>query len=126
MDTKDSKSHISSVSNDALDQLDRRNHALDGAVFLNSASNFGDGAGVAPTRRYSGFIVLSVPTITSITFTDTNKYLFATGEDITTVDEYFFRRAVLSFGFYYIDYYCRSFNANSKTLIGYDSTGDGV
>ena len=89
MDTKDSKSHIASVSSDALDQLDRRNHALDGAVFLNSASNFGDGAGVAPTRRYSGFIVLSVPTITSITFTDSSKYLFATGEDITTVDEYF-------------------------------------
>ena len=89
MDTKDNRLNISSVSNDALEQLDRRNHALDGAVFLTSTSNFGGGAGIAPTRRYSGFIVLSVPTITSITFTDSSKYLFATGEDITTVDEYF-------------------------------------
>jgi hypothetical protein len=45
MDTKDNRLNISSVSNDALEQLDRRNHALDGAVFLTSTSNFG-GAGM--------------------------------------------------------------------------------
>lgn len=89
MDTKDNRLNISSVSNDALEQLDRRNHALDGAVFLNSASNFGGGAGVAPTGKYSGFIVLDVPTISSITFADSSKYLFAPSQDITTFDEYF-------------------------------------
>ena len=50
MDTKDSKSNITSVSNDALDQLDRRNHVLDGAVFLNSASAMHGADGAAAPK----------------------------------------------------------------------------
>lgn len=112
MDTKDSKSHISSVSNDVLDQLDRRNHALDGAVFLNSASNFGGGAGVAPVGKYSGFIVLDVPTISSITFADSSKYLFAPSQDITTFDEYFIQGA-----YYPLDFTTLTLTAGALKLI---------
>lgn len=112
MDTKDNRLNISSVSNDALEQLDRRNHALDGAVFLTSTSNFGGGAGIAPTRRYSGFIVLDVPTISSITFADNSKYLFAPSQDITTFDEYFIQGA-----YYPLDFTTLTITAGVLMLI---------
>ena len=80
---------IDTIARAVADELDRRNHALDGKVFLTSTSNFGGGAGIAPTGKYSGFVVLSAPTITSITFTEPEKYKFAPTQDITTVDEYY-------------------------------------
>ena len=80
---------IDTIARAVADELDRRNHALDGKVFLTSTSNFGTGAGIAPTGKYSGFVVLSTPTITNITFTESEKYTFAPTQDITTIDEYY-------------------------------------
>lgn len=80
---------IDAITRAVADELDKRNHALNGKVFLTSTSNFGAGAGIAPTGKYSGFVVLSTVTITSITFTEPEKYRFASGQDITTIDEFF-------------------------------------
>lgn len=80
---------IDAIARAVVDELDRRNHALDGKVFITSLSDFGGGAGVAPTGKYSGFVVLDVPTISSITFVEPEKYRFASGQDISTIDEYY-------------------------------------
>lgn len=79
---------IQAITRAVVDEMDRRNHALDGGVFLSSASTYGS-AGVAPTDTYSGFIVLSTPTISTITLLDTSKWKIAGNEAITTFDEYF-------------------------------------
>lgn len=80
---------IDTIARAVADELDRRNHALDGKVFLTSASDFGGGAGKSPTGKYSGFVVLSTPTITSITFLEKEKFTFAPTQDITTIDEFY-------------------------------------
>lgn len=85
--------HIQSIAREVANELDNRNHALTGKVFITSASNFGGGAGVAPTGKYSGFVVLSTPTISSITFLEPDKYKFAPTQGIETIDEYFIQGA---------------------------------
>ena len=79
---------IKSITREVVDEMDRRNHALDGGVFLSSASTYGS-AGVAPTDTYAGFIVLSTPTISSLTLLDTTKWKIAGNETIATFDEFF-------------------------------------
>jgi hypothetical protein len=83
---------IDSVHRDAMDEFDRRNHALDGGVFLSKDSTYGS-AGVAPTGKYSGFVVLDTPTISTITFLEPEKWRFAPNEAITTFDAYFVQGA---------------------------------
>ena len=80
---------VEAITRSVVDELDRRNHALDGKVFLTAASNWGTGAGIAPTGKYSGFVVLSVPTITSITSLEPEKYNFAPTQSMATIDEFF-------------------------------------
>ena len=49
--------------------------ARDGAVIFKSADNLGAGAGIAPTGRYSGFIVGGDgATVTAITYLEPSKY----------------------------------------------------
>lgn len=96
---KDNNINIQSVDNDSIDQLDKRSHALAGKVFLTSTSNFGGGAGIAPKGTYSGFVVLSIPTITTMTFIEPNKYLFAPTQSMATIDEYFVAGAYYPYEF---------------------------
>ena len=92
----DNHTEIQSISPDAAEQLARKNHALDGTLFLTSTSNYGDGAGIAPTGNYAGFLCGDiVPTITAMTF-NTNKHSFAPGEDATDF-------VLTSGGFYPLD-----------------------
>jgi hypothetical protein len=64
--------------------LNARAHASYGVVILTSASNFGGGAGISPTGRYTGFVVSeSGTTITAATFWDTTVNTFAPTEDIS-------------------------------------------
>jgi len=86
--------NIQSLTRAVADELDRRNQALSGGVFLSSASTYGD-AGVAPTGKYSGFIVLDTVTISTITFLYPEKWRIAGNEAITTFD------GMLSVGVYY-------------------------
>jgi hypothetical protein len=91
--SEDNHTNIQSLSTDALLQLDRRGHALDGTLFLTKDSNYGLGAGIAPHGNYAGFICGdTVPTITSAEFL-TDKHTFASGESLATV--------VLTGGAYY-------------------------
>lgn len=83
---------LDSVHRDAMDEFDRRNHALDGGIFLSKDSTYG-AAGVAPTGEYSGFIVLSTPTISVLTFLEPEKWRIADNETIATFDEYFVQGA---------------------------------
>jgi hypothetical protein len=80
---------VEAIARAVADELDRRNHALDGKVFLTSASNFGAGAGKSPEGKYSGFVVLSTPTITTLTFLEPEKYTFAPTQTIATIDEFY-------------------------------------
>ena len=79
---------VEAIARAVADELDRRNHALDGGVFLSSSSTYGN-AGVAPTGKYSGFVVLSTPTISSITFLEPEKWRIAGNEAITDYDGFF-------------------------------------
>ena len=74
--SEDNHTNIKSISSEAAEQLARKNHALDGTLLLTSTSNFGAGAGKAPTGNYAGFICGStIPVISAITF-NTKKHSF--------------------------------------------------
>lgn len=86
MDGIDNHTFIENVSTDATEQLDKRNHALNGTITLTSTSNFGLGAGISPIGDYAGFITGSTaPTITAATFNYDNKHKFASGETIASL-----------------------------------------
>lgn len=94
---------VEAIARATADELDRRNHALDGKVFLTSASNWGEGAGKSPVGKYSGFVVLSTPTITSITFLEPEKYNFAPSQNIATIDEFYMQGQYVSMDFSFIE-----------------------
>jgi hypothetical protein len=94
---------IEAIARATADELDRRNHALDGKVFLTSASDFGEGVGKSPVGKYSGFVVLSTPTITSITFLEPEKYNFAPTQSIATIDEYYIQGVYYPMDFSFIE-----------------------
>lgn len=76
---------ITNISEDAARQLSSKNLALAGTLTLTSLSNYGDGAGIAPIGKYSGFIVgNNGVTISSIKFEST-IHSFAPGEDINSL-----------------------------------------
>jgi len=76
---------ITDISEDAANQLSSKQLALAGTLTLTSLSNYGDGAGIAPTGKYSGFIVgANGVTISSIKFEST-IHSFAPGENINSL-----------------------------------------
>lgn len=83
---KDINVNMQSADDNAVDQLDKRTHALAGTVLLLSTSNFGGGAGVAPIGEYCGFITGSTaPTISAITYVDKTKHLTAGSEMLNSL-----------------------------------------
>jgi hypothetical protein len=76
---------IEAINRDAANELDRRSHALDGFVILTYQSDFGGGAGVSPTGRYSGFIVSDDgATISAATFWDVDTNNFASTQSMAS------------------------------------------
>jgi len=83
---KDNHSHIESVSLEASELLNAKNHAIYGTVLLTSLSNYTGVAGVSPIGDYAGFYVGSAgATISTITYNSTDKHLTYTGETLNSL-----------------------------------------
>lgn len=66
---------VNSIDRNVVEELDRASFAKDGGVFLKSDVDLGPGNGVAPTGRYSGFMVSdNGVTISTITYLHPEKY----------------------------------------------------
>ena len=66
---------IKNISLEVAKMLSRESFAKDGVVFLKSNVDLGPGAGIAPTGKYSGFIVgADGVTISAVTYLEPEKY----------------------------------------------------